>query len=309
MGAQKKSLGPFQGPNEEAAFNFLAENLPSSWYVIANRQLDTAKHEEVDFFVLGDNNLFVIEEKSWGPKVIYGDLRWIVTDPSGKYSERKSPFIDVSTKARITAGWLRSKIAGFSNIKTHKVIDIVLLTHPMIDASVRVGVNNTGRVFTLKDIAQELVTYDVQNNDGIFSAHHNSILMLLLDYSHRDVGLPKFRDFKIKSRLEAENNLSAAGITKYEAENVFTGTEYHLKCYVDTYLNQDEDKPQRQIKRDYKVSEKLQATQRAWRQSAPFRDPENDLIVYPFEKPEGALSLSELKSEANAEIYQLYSAN
>ena len=45
MGAQKKSLGPFQGPNEEAAFNFLAENLPSSWYVIANRQLDTAKHE------------------------------------------------------------------------------------------------------------------------------------------------------------------------------------------------------------------------------------------------------------------------
>ena len=309
MGAQKKSLGPFQGPNEEAAFNFLAENLPSNWYVIANRQLDTAKHEEVDFFVLGDNNLFVIEEKSWGPKVIYGDLRWIVTDPSGKYSERKSPFIDVSTKARITAGWLRTKIAGFSNIKTHKVIDIVLLTHPMIDASVRVGVNNTGRVFTLKDIAQELVTYDVQNNDGVFSAHHDSILKLLLDYSHRDVRLPKFRDFKIKGRIEADDDLSAVGITKYEAENVFTGTEYHLKCYVDSYFNQDEDKPQRQIKRDYRVSEKLQATQRAWRQSAPFLDPENDLIVYPFEKPEGALSLSELKTESNVEIYQLYSAN
>ena len=309
MGAQKKSLGPFQGPNEEAAFNFLAENLPSSWYVIANRQLDTVKHEEVDFFVLANNNLFIIEEKSWGPKVIYGDLRWIVTDPSGKYSERKSPFIDVSAKARITAGWLRQKIAGFSNTKSHKVIDLVLLTHPMIDASVRVGVNSTGRVFTLKNIATELIAYDADNNDGIFSAHHDAILRLLLDYSHRDVGLPKFRDFKIKSRLEAEDNLPATGITKYEAENVFTGTEYHLKCYVDNYMNQDEDKPQKQIKRDYRVSEKLQATQRAWRQSAPFRDPENDLIVYPFEKPEGALSLSELKSEANAEIYQLYSAN
>ena len=309
MGAQKKSLGPFQGPNEEAAFNFLAENLPNSWYVIANRQLDTTKHEEVDFFVLGDNNLFVIEEKSWGPKVIYGDLRWIVTDSSGKYSERKSPFIDVSTKARITAGWLKKKIAGFSNVKSHKVIDIVLLTHPMIDASVRVGVNSTGRVYILKDIAKELIEFDVKNDDGVFSSHHEAVLRLLLDYSHRDVRLPKFRDFKIKSRLESDENLPATGIIKYEAENVFTGTEYHLKCYVNSYFNQEEDKPQRQIKRDYRVSERLQATQRAWRQSAPFLDTENDLIVYPFEKPEGALSLSELNSEANAEIYKLYSSN
>jgi serine/threonine protein kinase len=309
MGAQKKSLGPFQGPNEEAAFNFLSENLPNSWYVIANRQLDTAKHEEVDFFVLGQNNLFVIEEKSWGPKVIYGDLRWIVTDPSGKYSERKSPFIDVSAKARITAGWLRQKIAGFSNIKSHKVIDLVLLTHPMIDASVRVGVNSTGRVFTLKNIAAELIAYDADNNDGIFSAHHDAILRLLLDYSHRDVKLPKFRDFKIKGRIEADSDSSVSGISKYEAENVFTGTEYHLKCYVNSYFKQEEDKPQRQVKRDYKVSEKLQATQRAWRQSAPFLDVENDLIVYPFEKPEGALSLSELRSESNTEIFHLYSSN
>lgn len=309
MSAQKKSLGPFQGPNEEAAFDFLAENLPGNWYVIANRQLDTAKHEEVDFFVLGENNLFIIEEKSWGPKVVYGDLRWIVTDSSGKYSERKSPFIDVSAKARITAGWLRQKIAGFSNIKTHKVIDIVLLTHPMIEASVRVGANNTGKVYTLKDIAHELLTYDNQNNDGVFSAHHDAILRLLLDYSHRDVHLPKFRDFKIKARLEVDQNLSQVGIKKYEAENIFTGTEYHLKCYVNSYLNPEEDKPQRQIKRDYRVSEKLQSTQRAWRQSAPFLDPENDLIVYPFEKPEGALSLSELKTEINDEIYRLYSAN
>ena len=309
MGAQKKRLGEFQGPNEEAAFHFLAENLPSNWYVIANRQLDTAKHEEVDFFVLGENNLYIIEEKSWGPKVIYGDLRWIVTDSYGKYSERKSPFIDVSAKARITAGWLRQKIAGFSNIKTHKVIDIVLLTHPMIDASVRVGANSTGKVFTLKEIAHELLTYDQQNDDPLFRAHHHSVLRLLLDYAHRDIELPKFRDFKIKGKLEARESLSDDGITKYEAENVHTGTEYHLKCYVNSYFNQEEDKPQRQVNRDYRVSEKLQATQRAWRQSAPFLDPENDLIVYPFEKPEGALSLLELQIDTNAEIFQLYSAN
>jgi hypothetical protein len=46
--AEKWSLGPFQGPNEELAFKHLAENLPDDWFVIANRQLDTPKHEEVD---------------------------------------------------------------------------------------------------------------------------------------------------------------------------------------------------------------------------------------------------------------------
>lgn len=309
MVAQKKSLGPFQGPNEEAAFDHLAATLPNGWHVIANRQLDTARHEEVDFFVLGMHNLFIIEEKSWGPRITYGDLRWTVTDFSGKHSDRKSPFIDLTSKARITAGWLRDKIAGFSNVKGHKVVDIVLLTHPMIEASVRVGVNDTGKVFALKEISEKLISYDAGNNDGIFKAHRDSILRLLWDHPYRDLKIPRFKDFKVKRQLESGSAVANSEILKYEAENIITGDEYHLKCYVTGDGNYEADSAEEQIRRDYKVSAKLQATQRAWSQSAPFIDEENELLVYPFQKPEGALSLNQLNEEANLQVCQLYRKN
>ena len=192
--AQKWSLGPFQGPNEERAYKHLAENLPADWAVIANRQLDTPKHEEVDFFVLANNNLFVLEEKSWGPTVLYGDVRWTVVSKYGRTSDRKSPFIDISTKARITATWLRDKIVGFSNVKRHSVIDIVLMTHSEIDLQPRVGANQSDRIFTLNDVCTQLQEFDSKNKDKVFSAHRESILRLILEYNHRDLNFLKFAD-------------------------------------------------------------------------------------------------------------------
>jgi hypothetical protein len=180
--AEKWSLGPFQGPNEELAFKHLVENLPDDWCVIANRQLDTPKRQEVDFFVLGRNNLFVLEEKSWGPTVIYGDVRWGVINKIGRSSERKSPFIDISTKARITATWLRDNVNAFSNIKRHSVIDAVLMTHPEINLQPRAGANENGKIFTLADSASWLMEYDSKNFDGIFKDLREPILRLLVDY-------------------------------------------------------------------------------------------------------------------------------
>lgn len=63
--AQLVKLAPFVGPNEEMASEHLRKHLPDDWWIIANRQLDTQRHEDIDFFVLANNNLFVIEEKSW----------------------------------------------------------------------------------------------------------------------------------------------------------------------------------------------------------------------------------------------------
>ena len=195
--AEKWSLGPFQGPNEELAFKHLAENLPDDWCVIANRQLDTPKHEEVDFLVLGKNNLFILEEKSWGPTVIYGDVRWSVINKIGRSSERKSPFIDISTKARITATWLRDKVNAFSNIKRHSVIDAVLMTHPEINLQLRAGANENGRIFTLADSAAWLMEFDSKNSDNIFKDLREPILRLLLDYVQRDLRILKFADYKV----------------------------------------------------------------------------------------------------------------
>ncbi len=299
--AEKWSLGPFQGPNEELAFKHLAENLPDDWCVIANRQLDTPKRQEVDFFVLGRNNLFVLEEKSWGPTVIYGDVRWGVINKIGRSSERKSPFIDISTKARITATWLRDNVNAFSNIKRHSVIDAVLMTHPEINLQPRAGANENGKIFTLADSASWLMEYDSKNFDGIFKDLREPILRLLVDYVQRDLRILKFADYKVKSRLTPADDNS--GIILFEAENAITGVEYHLLC-VDSA-----DDAGDKLRRNYSVARELQPRQRSWNNAGPFWDSENDLIVYPFEKPEGAISFEQLKEDPNKEIFELYSAS
>ena len=299
--AEKWSLGPFQGPNEELAFKHLAENLPDDWFVIANRQLDTPKHEEVDFFVLGKNNLFILEEKSWGPTVIYGDVRWSVINKIGRSSERKSPFIDISTKARITATWLRDKVNAFSNVKRHSVIDAVLMTHPEINLQLRAGANENGRIFTLADSAAWLMEFDSKNSDNIFKDLREPILRLLLDYIQRDLRILKFADYKVKSRITPDGDNS--GIIVFEAENAITGVEYHLLC-VDSA-----DDAGDKLRRNYSVARELQPRQRSWNNAGPFWDSENDLIVYPFEKPEGAISLEQLSGDASQEIFELYNAS
>lgn len=299
--AEKWSLGPFQGPNEELAFKHLAEHLPDDWFVIANRQLDTPKHEEVDFLVIGKNNLFILEEKSWGPTVIYGDVRWSVINKLGKSSERKSPFIDISTKARITATWLRDKVNAFSNIKRHCVIDAVLMTNPEINLLLRAGANENGRIFTLADSAAWLMDFDSKNADGIFKELREPILRLILDYAQRDIKILKFADYKVKSRITPDGDNS--GIIVFEAENAITGVEYHLLC-VDS-----SDDAGDKLRKNYSVARELQPRQRSWNNAGPFWDSENDLIVYPFEKPEGAISLEQLREDTSQEIFALYNAS
>jgi len=299
--AEKWSLGPFQGPNEELAFKHLAENLPEDWFVIANRQLDTPKREEVDFFVLGKNNLFLLEEKSWGPTVIYGDVRWSVINKFGRSAERKSPLIDISTKARITATWLRDNVNAFSNIRRHSVIDAVLMTHPEINLQPRIGANENGKIFTLAESATWLLDYDSKNFDGVFKELREPILRLLLDYVQRDFRILKFADYKVKSRLTPADDNS--GIIVFEAENAITGVEYQLLC-VDSA-----DDAGDKLRRNYSVARELQPRQRSWNNAGPFWDSENDLIVYPFEKPEGAISFEQLREDSNKEIFELYSAS
>lgn len=306
--AQVKLLGPFGGPNEHMACDYMAAHLPNDWYILANRQLDTAKREEVDFFILANNNLFIIEEKSWGPKVLYGDLNWIVIDDKGIERDRKSAFIDLSIKAKITASWLRNKIAGFENVRGHKVIDYVLLSHPRIEAMPKIGAFDTGRVVALVDICNILMEYDKKNNDDIFKDHRDSILKLLCDYKHRNVDLPRIKDYKIHRKLEIENAPNSHGILKFEAEHQETGNEFHLKCYV---KNNWAINPNliNQRHRDFKASELLQSTQRAWVQSEPFSDDENDLWIYPYKKPDGAISLEQLGAPENASSFEVYNAN
>lgn len=306
MTAKTVRLGESQGPNEDRSFETLAKNLPEDWYVVANRLLDTQKHEEVDFFVIGKNTIFVLEEKSWGPKVIFGDARWTVTNGSGTVTERVAPFRNLSNKAKVTASWLRDSISGFNNVRGPFVFEMVLLSHPKIEIGMRIGVNDTGSVFKLDEICQAMLKIDEKNQGNYFFDHRNSVIGKIIDIPPRQIHLPRIKDYKV-TELVSKTMVGESAILTYAAEHQITHKEFHLQCHRENVHSNNPVDAQKLLKRYFEVAERLFYTQRIWKQSQPFLDDENDFIVYPYEKPQGAISLAEISNLETSEFLQIRS--
>jgi hypothetical protein len=117
MAAEFFKFSEFRGPGEQLACETLVSELSSDYVVVSGRSLDTSKSEDIDIWVLGMNNLFVIDEKYWGPHITMGDTKWTVRNEHGKESERKNPLGGIAHKARVAKGWLERKINAFSNVK------------------------------------------------------------------------------------------------------------------------------------------------------------------------------------------------
>jgi hypothetical protein len=100
-------MGSFITPSEEHAAQVLRE-LPERWLVICNKELvsPNVTTYEVDFIVVGDHTVFVIDEKSWRGSIRGNENRWIL---SGSES-RRSPLYKVNHVARQLAGLLRGRI-------------------------------------------------------------------------------------------------------------------------------------------------------------------------------------------------------
>ncbi len=106
--AEIVSAGPFATEGERRAAARL-QTLPDQWLVICNKMLVTSdgRTYEIDFIVVGERWVFVIDEKSWRGPITGNDQRWIRSDG---FSER-SPLSKADTIARPLAGHLRAGCA------------------------------------------------------------------------------------------------------------------------------------------------------------------------------------------------------
>ena len=77
-------MGDYQGPGEQQTAETLARDLPSSWKVVFGRKLSGSRRDDLDFIVVGEHAVFLLEEKHWGPHVELGDQIWLV---NGRASE------------------------------------------------------------------------------------------------------------------------------------------------------------------------------------------------------------------------------
>jgi hypothetical protein len=155
--AELTVMGDYQGPGERKTAETLARDLPASWHVIAGRKLSGPRRDDLDFVVVGDHAVFVLEEKAWGPRIELGDQIWKV---HGR--ERRNPLDRTNHLARVLAGQFRGRVPGYGSAVRglRLVIAAVVLSHDTVEVIADPGYFDGDAVVRLGDAGQWLRRQD-----------------------------------------------------------------------------------------------------------------------------------------------------
>ena len=107
-------VNPFVGRGEETAAAYLEAQLPGAWSIICNKELvdPCGSTREVDFIIVAQHTVFLIEEKSWSGAIHGNENGWVLCsgesylDPLGK----------VEYLGRRLAGLLRRNVPGLAAV-------------------------------------------------------------------------------------------------------------------------------------------------------------------------------------------------
>jgi serine/threonine protein kinase len=150
--------GDFVGPGEQMTASRLEQELPPSWTLIANKVLvgRDGSTREVDFIAVGDNCIFIIDEKNWHGVIRGDDKGWVLAggDSQG------SPISKLEMVARTLVGSLKRNVPRLQDgIRDRPFVHArIVLSAP--DVACRVMDPRVERqVVRLEDAANELI-YD-----------------------------------------------------------------------------------------------------------------------------------------------------
>jgi serine/threonine protein kinase len=310
MPAEFYKFSDYKGPGEEFACLTLQAGLTSDFLVVSGRPLDSANSEDIDIWVLGQNHLFVIDEKYWGPHVTMGDTKWTVRNEFGKESERSNPLGNIAHKARAARGWLDRKINAFGNVRDRRVKELIVLTYKDVYLDYEIGRNPDERVKKLPEIVDYILNLDKDKPSPEFKAHRDGVKRLLLDEKSRLRNpLPTFQgqNLKVLRKLSPDNENSAPRrVEVFEAEDQFLGDVFHLRCFVKHFFVTNESQTLEFFRREKNSSAILASTNRSWNCRHYFHDEKRNYLVFMFEKPAGVVSLSELIISEDKKLLQVY---
>src|SRR6266700_3881767 len=177
--AQLVSAGPFATEGERKAAKAL-QQLPANWIVICNKVLPRGDHSyEIDFIVIGNRWVFLLDEKSWRGKILGNDQLWVRADG---FSMR-SPLTKVDYIAKVLAGHIGWKVTPLKEGE-HFVRGGVLLSNseqlPQIHDS-RAG----NGIFLLGNVCERLQLIDKQGGNPLVNQLSSQISHALVDLSNR----------------------------------------------------------------------------------------------------------------------------
>lgn len=297
--AELTIMGQFEGPGEKRTAEHLAEVLPDHWKIFCNRKLPTNTNDDVDIIVVGDNALFIVEEKSWGPQVVIGNHLWSVVKPWGKIDERANAFNSVSTKAKKAATWLRDSIPTLKGAHRHLTIPIVVFSHPDIEILEKPGFRIPENIFTLNEAQDFFIYLDANNSGGISSESRDKVIATVLDLESPDQELSTIGNYKVLQELD-----SRLGVRIFEAEHNVTGETSFLKCYSNLYWSRAGSGADALINREIQAMIHLEQINRSWFHRDPFHFELKDWTIFPIVKPNGVVSLQELIDDSSRAFFK-----
>lgn len=174
--------GEFATDGERLAAEEL-KKLPAHWVVICNKTLPlhNGTSYELDFIIIADNWVFLLDEKSWRGAIRGNDQFWIRADGSSTHSPlNKADYI-----AKVLAGHIRAKVPPIAADGRAFVHGGVLLSVAPRLPVLRDEPRAHDGIFLLTSVVKKLVQADQQGGCPLVTQYRDQIRACLFDLSDR----------------------------------------------------------------------------------------------------------------------------
>ena len=267
--AELTVMGDYQGPGERKTAETLARDLPASWHVIAGRKLSGPRRDDVDFVVVGDRAVFLLEEKAWGPRIELGDQLWKVHG-----GERRNPLDRANHLARVLAGQLRGRVPGYRSAVGGRrlVIAAVVLSHDSVEVVADPGYFDGDAVVRLGDAGQWLRRQDATCGTEL-QAVRDGVIAFLLGLPARDSKPERIGPYQVVEEIEPIETARCFH-ARYEDHTVI------LRCYPMHGWGPDAS-PKVVVERERLALDRLEERDRAWQIYPSFEYEARQWIVVP----------------------------
>ncbi|MGC4042258.1 MAG: protein kinase [Armatimonas sp.] len=272
--AELFQFGEFVTNGEELTAHYLRDNLPKNWFIITNKLfvMPNRSTREVDFLIVGENRIFVADEKGYRGRIHGNETYWVLDSRESL----SNPLNNMEMVARKVAGYIRDQIPHLdSNLTGHFVLPTIILSHET--AEVFIQEPRRERIMRLPDVEQVLRAMDRRGRDENSIADFRNLILDKLRVLPLRPSLPKnINSYKILEALP-----SGPHYRSYMAEHD-AGGQRRLKLYELSGLGDAERKQQKElIYRDFHAANRAMTLGISTAIDPPFTWGDERYIVVP----------------------------
>ncbi len=289
--------GEFATESEKRTAYHLKDNLPAKWVIITNKVLPTQNGNsyEIDFIVIGDHQVFVLDDKAWFGELRGDDQYWILNGES-----RRSPLNTLDMAAKVLRGRIESKVPSVRNQNSFYVYPGVIL--PSQGVSVNLSDSRSrDHIFRSDTVCHQLRRLDADTPRGneLVGFHCAEIEKCLVDLERRAQTPRLIGEYRIEEVIAQR-----PGMRLFRATIEEVGVSRPRLLYVYDLGNPAERGDSEEFyRRECEALRKLRNTGLCPEFSDPFRWSDNFLVL-PVTPPDGKSLSDEPTPQRHSELLQ-----